>query len=87
MPQILEEPIVPQFHFETAEEAQLFPQERISELTIEVDDVHTASATVAGKRKKKKKKKGVADAPTEVFHDEDSEITALMSRLKGEWLV
>ena len=41
---------------------------------------------MAGKRKKKKKKKGVADAPTEVFHDEDSEVTALMSRLKGEWL-
>ena len=86
VPQIVEEPIVPQFQVENAEEAQLFPHERISELTIEVDDVHLASATVAGKCKKKKKKKRVADAPTEVFHDEDSEITAFMSRLKGEWL-
>ena len=50
-----------------------------------VDDVQPASATVVGKRKKKKKK-GVVDAPTEIFHDEDSEMTALMSRLKGEWL-
>ena len=87
VPQILEEPIVPLFQVETAEEAQLFPHERISERTVEVDDVHTASATVAGKRKKKKKKKGVVDAPTEVFHDEDSEMTAFMNRLKGEWLV
>ena len=58
VPQILEEPIVPQFQVETAEEAQLFPQERISELTVEVDDVHPVSATVAGKRKKKKKEEG-----------------------------
>ena len=70
MPQILEEPIVPQFQVGVAEEAQLFPHERISELTVEVDDVHPASATVLGKREKKKKK-GVVDAPTEVFHDED----------------
>ena len=62
VPQILEEPIVPQFQVEIAEEAQLFPHERISELTVEVDDVHPASATVLGKRKKKKKK-GVVDAP------------------------
>ena len=58
VPQILEEPIDPQFQVENAEEAQLFPHERISELTIEVDDVHLASATVAGKRKKKKTEEG-----------------------------
>ena len=83
VPQILEEPIVPLFQVETVEVVQLSPQERISERTIEVNDVHPASATVL----LKKKKKGVVDVPTEVFHDEDSEMTALMSGLKCEWLV
>ena len=86
VPQILEEPIVLQFQVETVEVVQLSPQERISERTIEVDDVHTASATVLGKRKKNNKE-GVVDVPTELFHDEDSKMTALMSRLKGEWLM
>ena len=56
VPQFLEEPIVPQSQVETAEVVQLLPQERISGRTVEVDDVHSASATVAGKRKKKKKR-------------------------------
>ena len=65
MPQILQEPVVPEFQAETVKVVQLSPQERISERTTEVDGVHPAPATVPGKRKKKKKKKGVVDFPTE----------------------